>query len=191
MKKHDLNGMVAANCGELRRVGKEYAKTKGTCYSTLLDKNLITNSTLANAMNRYCLMVIKDNKYKVMDTDIEQEDIGIIHKDTLTKICQIFEVTPNDFIIGAKKKPEVVVETNQSNECELLKEEIKVLNNLLQVQINHSQIMTECFMNLMGDVKDMRNEICKRQDSKDTSLTYAGKKVGRSHPDYDKMGGSK
>lgn len=189
MKKYDLNGMVAANCGELRRVGKEYAKKKGTCYSRLLDENLITNSTLANAMNRYCMMVIKDVEYKVTDVNIEPEDIGMIYKDSLVKICKLFEVDYNDFIIGAKKEPEVVVQP--VSEYDALHQEIKRLNQILQAQINHSQAMTECVMSIMDDVKDMRNEICKRQDSHDASLTYAGKKVGRRHPDYYKVGGSK
>lgn len=182
--KEITKDMVYANCGALRMYAKGYARKKRSSFSTMMDKNGVSNAALANAITKYRTYATKFESFKIVSSDIEQDDIGYISLAVLTQICCIFETDAVKYVIN-QEKPEEKTEVTDTKSTQF-EDEIAKLNQLMQAQSNKTDAMLECMIQMMDYMKEMRDMMSKKPYLTDAGNTAAKRDTKPINYGYDK-----
>ena len=127
---------IIFNADELREDARKYAKSKKSCYSTMLLSAKLPNSIIANSKTQYLRDCIKNN---VDIPDAEHCVWGSIEEEKLYEVCNVFQLNPDAYLLEKDPKLEINMEEEVSDK-EILNALYTLNENIMEIGKVQTQI---------------------------------------------------
>lgn len=128
---------IVFNADALREDARKYAKSKKSCYSTILLSAKLPNSIVANSKTQYLRDCIKKN---IDIPDVEHCIWGSMEEEKYYEVCNVFQLNPEQYLYVEEPEVEKVVEETIVEKDEILSAIDTLNENITNIGKIQSQI---------------------------------------------------